>query len=529
MESNALQKYGVLFYGAAWVPYNRIRSKLQSKEQKHEQDGSEDEAPTAYKSDPIFTNHYYVVLVGGGGEGNSGIPNAVVLSCFDFASDSLSDQHWDEEESDEVHKLGVKGSEKVLSELEDVGVQLALAFDSEGSTLAAGGEDGKLRVLNWPSLEIVLNESEAHTSVKALTFGFFTDGLASFSYSPDGKFLVSLGKRGPGRVWDITSASIVASLPTENVSNDCLMLRRSNEIVGWVFFSCRSALSSDQNYVLFIAAITDKGGSILTWNTTSWKRIRSKQVVRQSVNSFNVSADGKLLAMADKGDIAIINSSNMQVQTMVRKAHLGFVTALAFSDDSRALLSASMDSSARVTLIEDKKESVVSVSELGCSYACMILIDDGIPITVEKIVQLVKAANVEVESYWPPLFASLAGKQNLNDIILNVVYAGGAAAAVSALTARASGPSSRGKEVVEMANLEEVTVTNSLARMANLPKKNRHKKLLKIARTSQSSIFRYTDMETSDEVVVKKFVIGDNSSLSSPCLREISLMKDLGT
>ncbi|KAJ0096096.1 hypothetical protein Patl1_15369 [Pistacia atlantica] len=408
MESNALQKYGVLFYGAAWVPYNRIRSKLQSKEQKHEQDGSEDEAPTAYKSDAISTHHYYVVLVGGGGEGNSAIPNAVVLSCFDFASNSLSDQPvakfitdsdlpyrmavhprgdgiicamqnscrfpsyfnlWDEEESDEVHKLGVKGSEKVLSELEDVGVQLALAFDSEGSTLAAGGEgrytpkslgiflpqisavvlsirkvfsvvywvqDGKLRVLKWPSLEIVLNESEAHTSVKDLTF------------SPDGKFLVSLGKRGPGRVWDITSASIVASLPTENDE---------------VFFSCRSALSSDENYVLFIAAITDKGGSILTWNTTSWKRIRSKQVVHQSVTSFNVSADGKILAIGtDKGDIAIINSSNMQVQTMVRKAHLGFVTALAFSDDSRALLSASMDSSARVTLIEDKKESGMPLS-----------------------------------------------------------------------------------------------------------------------------------------------------------------------
>ncbi|KAJ0094748.1 hypothetical protein Patl1_15318 [Pistacia atlantica] len=474
MESNALQKYGVLFYGAAWVPYNRIRSKLQSKEQKHERDGSEDEAPTAYKSDAISTNHYYVVLVGGGGEGNSGIANAVVLSCFDFASNSLSDQPWDEEESDEVHKLGVKGSEKVLSELEDVGVQLALAFDSEGSTLAAGGEgrytpkslgiflpqisavvlsirkvfsvvywvqDGKLRVLKWPSLEIVLNESEAHTSVKDLTFRFFTEGLASFSYGPDGKFLVSLGKRGPGRVWDITSASIVASLPTENDE---------------VFFSCRSALSSDENYVLFIAAITDTGGSILTWNTTSWNRIRSKQVVHQSVTSFNVSADSKLLAIGtDKGDIAIINSSNMQVQTMVRKAHLGFVTALAFSDDSRALLSASMDSSARVTLIEDKKESV-SVSELGCSYACMILIDDGIPITVEKIVQLVKAANVEVESYWPPLFASLAGKQNLNEIILNVVSAGGGGAAVSALTAGASGPSSRGKEGVSYLHSHDI-------------------------------------------------------------------------
>ncbi|KAJ0038076.1 hypothetical protein Pint_22271 [Pistacia integerrima] len=350
MESHALRKYGVPFYGAAWVPYNQIRSKIESKEQKQEQDGSEDEAPTADKSDAISSNHDYVVLVGGGGEGNSGIPNAVVLSRFDFASNSLSDQpvamlktdsdlpyrmavhprgdgiicamqnscrlfEWDEEESDEVHKLGVKGSEKVLSELEDVGLQLALAFDSEGSTLAAGALDGK--------------------------------------------FLVSLGKRGSGRVWDVTSASVVASLPTENPEADHARSRScKKQIMQEANHELIFSPSSDQNYVLFTAAITDKGINIVTWNTTSWKRIRAKQVVRQSVTSFNVSADGKLLAIGtDEGDIAIINSSNMQVHTMVRKAHLGFVTALAFSDDSRALLSASMDSSARVTLIEDKKKS----------------------------------------------------------------------------------------------------------------------------------------------------------------------------
>lgn len=40
----------------------------------------------------------------------------------------------------EVRKLSVKMSEKVLSQLEDVGQQLALAFDSEGATFATGSE-----------------------------------------------------------------------------------------------------------------------------------------------------------------------------------------------------------------------------------------------------------------------------------------------------------------------------------------------------------------------------------------------------
>ena len=35
------------------------------------------------------------------------------------------------------------------------------------------------------------------------------------------------------------------------------------------------------------------------------------------------------------GDVIIVNSTNMRIQTTVKKAHLGIVTALAFSPDSR--------------------------------------------------------------------------------------------------------------------------------------------------------------------------------------------------
>ncbi|KAL8535263.1 hypothetical protein ACS0TY_011037 [Phlomoides rotata] len=55
-----------------------------------------------------------------------------------------------------------------------------------------------------------------------------------------------------------------------------------------------------------------------------------------------------------EGNIIINSSTNLRVHTYVKKTHLGFVTASAFSLDSRALVSTSMDSSSRVTLIKDK-------------------------------------------------------------------------------------------------------------------------------------------------------------------------------
>ncbi|KAK4360221.1 hypothetical protein RND71_019173 [Anisodus tanguticus] len=74
-----------------------------------------------------------------------------------------------------------------------------------------------------------------------------------------------------------------------------------------------------------------------------------------------------------------------------------------------------------------------STGELSCTYACLILHDDGIPITGlpeivalptkvegEKIGTLVRASNLEVESYWPSLFAKLCEKKNVNELIMNV-------------------------------------------------------------------------------------------------------------
>nr|KJB41623.1 hypothetical protein B456_007G112800 [Gossypium raimondii] len=81
-----------------------------------------------------------------------------------------------------------------------------------------------------------------------------------------------------------------------------------------------------------------------------------------------------------------------------------------------------------------------SAGEAACSYAALILYDDGIPITAEKIATLVKAANVSVESYWPSLFAKLFEKCNIEDLITNVGAAGaGAAVAAAAPVAAGAG------------------------------------------------------------------------------------------
>lgn len=69
----------------------------------------------------------------------------------------------------------------------------------------------------------------------------------------------------------------------------------------------------------------------------------------------------------------------------------------------------------------------MSQSELACVYAALILHDDGLEISADKIQKLTAAANVKVEPYWPGLFAKLFANKSMDDLITNVGAGGGGA------------------------------------------------------------------------------------------------------
>lgn len=58
-----------------------------------------------------------------------------------------------------------------------------------------------------------------------------------------------------------------------------------------------ASLGMYEKLTLYSCICKDQGGSISKWNTTTWKRIKSKRVVRDPICAFNLSPNGKLLAM----------------------------------------------------------------------------------------------------------------------------------------------------------------------------------------------------------------------------------------
>merc|ERR1711923_493522 len=74
----------------------------------------------------------------------------------------------------------------------------------------------------------------------------------------------------------------------------------------------------------------------------------------------------------------------------------------------------------------------MATSELACVYASLILADDDVAVTAEKLSTILKAANVSVEPFWPGLFAKCLESVNIKDLVSNVGSGVGAAPAAAA-------------------------------------------------------------------------------------------------
>ncbi|KAJ8951853.1 hypothetical protein NQ318_019829 [Aromia moschata] len=90
---------------------------------------------------------------------------------------------------------------------------------------------------------------------------------------------------------------------------------------------------------------------------------------------------------------------------------------------------------------------MTSNAELACVYSALILADDDIAVTT-----ILKAANVDVEPYWPGLFAKALEGVNIKELITNIgsgvgaAPAAGAAAAAPAAAAAAAAPAKEEKK-----------------------------------------------------------------------------------
>uniref|UniRef100_A0A0E0Q516 Uncharacterized protein n=1 Tax=Oryza rufipogon TaxID=4529 RepID=A0A0E0Q516_ORYRU len=194
--------------------------------------------------------------------------------------------------------------------LESVGPQKCLAFSTDGSKFAIGGEDGHLRIFHWPSMNVLLDEPKAHKSFRDMDI------------SLDSEFLVSTSTDGSARIWKIDEG-----VPLVNLT------RSADEKIECCRFS-RDGMKP------FLFCTVAKGNKVVTvvWNISDWSRIGYKRLLGKPISTLSVSMDGKYLALGSHdGDFCAVDVKKMDVSHWSKKVHLGSpVSSIEFCPTERA-------------------------------------------------------------------------------------------------------------------------------------------------------------------------------------------------
>ena len=74
-------------------------------------------------------------------------------------------------------------------------------------------------------------------------------------------------------------------------------------------------------------------------------------------------------------------------------------------------------------------------AELLCTFAALLLHDEGLKIDGENIQKLITAAGAQVEPFWPKLYANMLANKKVSDLLTAAPSAGAAAAPAAAAAA----------------------------------------------------------------------------------------------
>ncbi|GKV34238.1 hypothetical protein SLEP1_g42627 [Rubroshorea leprosula] len=259
------------------------------------------------------------------------------------------------------HEANLKLFAKELFPLNDVGQQKCLAFSVDGARFAAGGVDGHLRILEWPSLRIILDEARAHKSIRDMDF------------SLDSEFLATTSTDGSARIWKAEDGVPVITLA-----------RNSNEKIEL----CRFSKDGTKPFLFCTVQKGDKPVTVV-YDISTWNKIGHKGLLRKPACIMSVSLDGKYLALcfnlhidcyccrgSKDGDICVVEVKKMKVWHWSKRLHPGTpIATLGFCPSQRVVLTTSGEWGAMVTKLNvpaDWKEWQIYLLLIGLFLASAV-------------------------------------------------------------------------------------------------------------------------------------------------------------
>jgi WD40 repeat protein len=236
---------------------------------------------------------------------------------------------------------------------------LAVAFSSDGKTLASASRDRTIKLWDTQSFVVVQTLKGHKSAINAIAF------------SPDGKLLASVSSDKTVKLWDLQSSgralrtlkghsgwinavafspdsSLVASASGDTTVkqwNTGLSTSKPHQTLeghtDWV----NAVAYSPDNKIL---ASASSDATIKLWNTISGLAFRTLTAHSSLVNAVAFSCNGKQLASASVDCTVKLWDAQSWTAKWTLKGHSSYGNAVVFSPDSKTLASASHDMDVRL-------------------------------------------------------------------------------------------------------------------------------------------------------------------------------------
>lgn len=227
----------------------------------------------------------------------------------------------------------------------------AAAFSPSGDLLAFASTDGRMQLYRWPSREPVWRSEEGVFSRgdEVCDVDFSADGRQVAFTTPNKLVVLATSPRQvPGR----SPYRVLQTIRDPTVGAD---QRASLRAAKFGRGSDDHAASGSQDLLYTLVNAPTSGRSkgresyITVWNADTWEMLSTRKVSTRPATVLAVSPDGLLLACASSDlSITVLQALTLKPVLRVVNTHDFPPTCLAFSPNSRNLVSGSADSTIRV-------------------------------------------------------------------------------------------------------------------------------------------------------------------------------------
>ncbi len=218
----------------------------------------------------------------------------------------------------------------------------SLAFSPKKNLLVSGGGSGFIRM--W----------DIFTGREMFSIKGYSTSVESIAISPDGNTLISADWHGEIKIWNIEKKELMADYGTDNEKLpsvgrlSSVHFREDGHIIG---------------------ARTIIGSGVELWDLTSLRMLFPIiEDPAAGIGRGTFSPDGHWFAVAHEDGTTTIVDCYVGLKARTLVGHLGNVSALGFSPDSKLLISGSWDGTARVWDVSTGRERAAFVNFLDGSW-----------------------------------------------------------------------------------------------------------------------------------------------------------------